>query len=152
MLRFAIILVVSCVAMEFVSYLAHRFVYHGIGWKLHKSHHEPRKGMFERNDIFPLIFSCIAISVMMFGLADPSRSDIVAMSIGISAYGLIYFFIHDLYVHRRAKGLRLRLPFLRKLKKAHAIHHAFGGEPYGLLFFFKLDQLKNMNVEEDEPV
>lgn len=152
MVRFIVILLVSCVAMEFVSYLAHRFVYHGFGWKLHRSHHEPRKGMFELNDIFPLIFSSIAISVMLFGLSDPSRSDIVAMSIGISAYGLIYFFIHDLYVHRRARGLRLRIPFLMKLKRAHAIHHAFGGEPYGLLFFYKLDQLKNMQVEEDEPV
>jgi beta-carotene 3-hydroxylase len=144
--------VVSFIAMEFVSYLAHRFVYHGIGWVFHKSHHEPRKGVFEWNDIFPVFFAAIAIGTMMFGLSDPNQSDIVAVSIGVSAYGLVYFFIHDLYVHRRAKWLKLRIPFLMKLKRAHALHHAFGAEPYGLLLFFNLQQLKNIAVEEEEVI
>lgn len=152
MMRFAFILLASYIAMEFVSYLAHRFVYHGIGWVFHKSHHEPRNAVFEWNDIFPMFFASISIVVMAFGVSDPSRSDILAISIGISLYGIVYFFIHDLYVHRRAKWLKLRIPFLLKLKRAHAIHHAYGGEPYGLLLFFKLDQLKNMKTEEDEVV
>lgn len=151
-MRFAIIALLAFAAMEFVSYLAHRYVYHGIGWVFHKSHHEPRKGVFEWNDIFPLTFASIAIAVFAYSFGDPNRSDIAATATGISAYGMIYFFIHDLYVHRRAKWMRLRIPFLLKLKRAHAIHHAYGGEPYGLLLFFKLDQLKSMKTQEDDVV
>lgn len=152
MIRFTLIVLSSFIVMEFVSYLAHRFVYHGFGWIFHKSHHEPRHGMFEWNDIFPMIFAAITISLMMFGLSDPSRSDIVAMSIGITSYGLVYFFIHDLYVHRRAKWMRLRIPFLLKLKQAHAIHHRYGGEPYGLLMFFNAERVRREHVAEDEVV
>lgn len=36
--------------MEGVAYAAHRWVMHGPGWFLHKSHHEPSTGMFELND------------------------------------------------------------------------------------------------------
>lgn len=151
-MRFILILTAAFIAMEFVSYLAHRFLYHGIGWVFHKSHHEPRQGVFEWNDVFPLMFASIAITIMVYGLSDSSRMDLVAASIGISAYGIVYFFIHDVYVHRRAKWMKIRIPFLMKLKRAHAIHHAYGGEPYGLLLFFKIEQLKNMNVEEDQPV
>ncbi len=151
-MRFVVIVTGSFVAMEFVSYLAHRFVYHGIGWIFHKSHHEPRNGVFERNDVFPLFFASLAIGMMAFGLANPQRADIVALSIGISTYGMIYFFIHDLYVHRRVPWLKLRIPFLRKLKRAHAIHHAYGAEPYGLLLFMKIDQLKNITVDEDDVI
>lgn len=138
--------------MELVSYLAHRFLYHGIGWVFHKSHHEPREGVFEWNDIFPVMFAAITIGLMLFGLSDPDRSDIVAVSIGVTAYGLVYFFIHDLYVHRRAKWLKLRIPFLFKLKQAHAIHHRYGGEPYGLLLFFNAERVRQEHVAEDEVV
>jgi beta-carotene 3-hydroxylase len=151
-MRFAFIAFLSFAAMEFVSYLAHRYIYHGIGWVFHKSHHEPRKGVFEMNDIFPMTFASIAIAVFAYSFGDPTRSDVVATATGISSYGMMYFFIHDLYVHRRAKWMKLRIPFLLKLKRAHAIHHAYGGEPYGLLLFFKLDQLKNMKTQEDDVV
>lgn len=91
-MRFALlVIVVSFAAMEFVSYLAHRYFYHGLGWLFHENHHEPHGGVFEWDDIFPLIFSSITISQMLFGLADPERGDIVAFSLGIAAYGLIYF-------------------------------------------------------------
>ena len=39
-------------AMEGVAYAAHRWVMHGWGWFLHKSHHEPRTGAFELNDLY----------------------------------------------------------------------------------------------------
>jgi beta-carotene 3-hydroxylase len=151
-MRFVVILFLSFAAMEFISYLAHRFIYHGLGWVFHKSHHEPRAGAFEWNDIFPATFASITIALMAFATSDPTRSDILAMSIGISLYGLIYFIIHDLYVHRRAKWFRFRFPFLFKLKQAHAIHHRYGGEPYGLLLFFNAERVKQEKILEDEVV
>ena len=151
-MRFAIVILISFAMMEFVSYLAHRFLYHGIGWIFHRSHHEPRAGVFEWNDIFPAMFASITITLMALTVDDAGQSDVFAAAIGIGLYGMVYFFIHDLYVHRRAKWLKIRIPFLLKLKRAHAIHHAYGGEPYGLLLFFKLDQLKNMKTDEYEVV
>ena len=61
MIRFVVIMLSAFVAMEFVSYLAHRYVYHKLLWVLHKSHHVPRKGLFEWNDVFPTFFASIAI-------------------------------------------------------------------------------------------
>jgi beta-carotene 3-hydroxylase len=151
-MRFTIIACCSFAIMELVSYLAHRYVYHGVGWALHKSHHEPRAGIFEWNDIFPMIFAAITMAIVMFGLSDPSRADLVAAGIGISTYGLVYFFIHDLYIHRRAKWMRLRIPFLLSLKRAHAIHHRYGGEPYGLLFVINSERVREMQINEEETV
>jgi beta-carotene 3-hydroxylase len=143
MVRFTVIALLTFVGMEFVSYVAHRFIYHGPGWFLHKSHHTPRQGRFEWNDVFPLIFASISIFLMMTALADPNGGDLLALSIGITAYGLVYLIVHDLYVHRRMKSLRFTHPLMLKIKKAHMIHHADGGEPYGLLFFVHPRHLKD---------
>ena len=141
----------SFAVMELVSYLAHRYVYHGIGWVFHKSHHTKREGMFELNDIFPMIFSTIAIALMLWGF-EAGLDTIVAAAVGVSAYGMVYFFIHDLYIHRRAKWLPLRIPFLLEVKKAHAIHHKYGGEPYGLLLFFRKEEVRKQQVTHDTVV
>jgi beta-carotene 3-hydroxylase len=148
-----ILIVLLCfIGMEFVSYLLHRFVYHRLLWVFHKSHHEPRKGIFELNDIFPVVLAGITITLMVIGLANPGKGELVAASIGITAYGAVYFFVHDLYVHRRARSLSLRIPFLLKVKKAHAIHHRYGGEPYGLLLFFHPGRVSKIQIDEDEAV
>jgi beta-carotene 3-hydroxylase len=147
--RFAVILIASFVAMEFFSYLAHRYVYHGIGWILHKSHHEPRTGTFERNDLFPGLLAVLTTTVMMVALGS-GQTDLLAASIGVTAYGLLYFVVHDLYVHRRMKRFPLQLRFLARVKKAHAVHHRFGGEPYGLLFFSDPKVLAAMEREKGD--
>jgi beta-carotene 3-hydroxylase len=151
-MRFAAIVVVSFVGMEFFSYLVHRFVYHKLMWVLHKSHHTRREGMFELNDLFPLTFATVTIFLMVKGIAAGSGSDLLAASIGIALYGMVYFTIHDLYVHRRAKFVSLNIPWLTKVKKAHAIHHRYGGEPYGLLMFFNAERVEPEVVQEEEVV
>ena len=42
----------TLVAMEGVGTLAHKYIMHGWGWWLHRSHHEPRLGMLETNDVY----------------------------------------------------------------------------------------------------
>lgn len=151
-MRFAAIVVVSFVCMEFFSYLVHRFVYHKLMWILHKSHHTRREGMFELNDLFPLTFATVTVFLMVKGSAEGSGSDLLAASIGIALYGMVYFTIHDLYVHRRAKFVSLKIPWLIRVKKAHALHHRYGGEPYGLLMFFNADRVEREVVHEEEVV
>ena len=139
------------IAMEFVSYLAHRYVYHGIGWVFHKSHHSRREGTFELNDIFPMIFAIISIGLILWGI-EADASAVIAAAVGVSAYGMLYFLVHDLYIHRRIKSLPLRIPFLLAVKKAHAIHHKYGGEPYGLLLFFTRDQILKDDISHETVV
>jgi len=44
-------------AMEAVAWAAHKYVMHGIGWGLHRDHHQPTGRAFQRNDLFALIFA-----------------------------------------------------------------------------------------------
>ena len=135
LLRFAFIATVTFCAMEGVSYVAHRFVYHKLLWVFHRSHHQSRKGLLEWNDVFPLFFSSVCIVLMYIAVQEPDGQDLRALAVGIAMYGTTYCIIHDLYVHRRARWLTFRVPYLQRVKKAHMIHHLYRGEPYGLLVF-----------------
>ena len=150
MVLLTVIFLVTFTAMELFSYLVHRFVYHRWAWFIHKSHHSPRKGIFEWNDIFPVTFSVITIALMVYAFSKGGNPRLVALSTGITAYGLSYFVVHDLYVHRRVKSLRLQIPLLRPLKQAHAVHHRSGGEPYGLFFFLHPKEVTLRNADEIE--
>ncbi len=118
-------------AMEGVSYLSHRFVMHRFGFGWHRSHHQPRRRGFERNDLYPLFFSVIAIT--FWGLAVAGVPGCTGIAVGITAYGAAYELVHEAYIHRRVP---LRLPRVRYLewtRDAHELHHRYGGEPYGML-------------------
>lgn len=150
MIRSLAIVLISFVAMEFVSYLAHRFVYHKLLWVLHKSHHTPRNGPFEWNDVFPLFFASVSIVALWYAVESPTRGDLLALAIGVSLYGMVYFFIHDVYIHRRGPGVVFRNSYFQRIKKAHMVHHATGGEPYGLLLLPVKDVLGGKFEPEGE--
>jgi beta-carotene 3-hydroxylase len=57
MLWNALIVVLTVAFMEVFSIVAHKYVMHGFGWGWHRSHHEPRHGWFEKNDLFAVIRS-----------------------------------------------------------------------------------------------
>jgi beta-carotene 3-hydroxylase len=128
-----IVVLVAFVAMEAVSYLAHRFVMHGPGMGLHRSHHRTRPGRFEANDLFPVTFAAVTILVMTAGVTLPSLEVLFRVGVGVTLYGAAYAFVHDVYIHARLGRLPVIAP-LEWLKGAHLIHHRFGGEPYGMLF------------------
>lgn len=152
MILFVILVFVTFLAMELFSYVVHRFLYHGWAWCIHKSHHSPRKGVFEWNDIFPTTFAALTIALATYAVADPIGLELLAVAVGTTAYGIMYFVIHDLYIHRRVKHFSLRIGFLRKVKQAHALHHRYGGEPYGLLFFLDPQRAATENVDETKAV
>ncbi len=122
---------VAFVVMEGFTYLLHRYVMHGVGWALHRSHHKPAADWFEANDLFP----CIGAAVAMLGFAlgfNVPLPGLVAVGAGVTAYGAAYMFVHDVYIH----GRLFRVPevaVLERLRRAHAIHHLSGGEPFGML-------------------
>ena len=129
-----LIVAVSLLSMEAVSYLTHRFVMHGFGIGLHKSHHQPSDGGFELNDLYPLMFSSVAIMAFAAGTLLPSLRSLLAVGAGVTLYGVSYLFVHEIYIHRRLPVMiRGDHKLLAWLKASHRIHHLYGGEPYGML-------------------
>ena len=126
---------VAFAAMEPFTYLAHRFVMHGVGMALHRSHHRTRPGQWEANDLFPVTFAALTIVAMAYATASLStREPLLFTTIGVTLYGMAYLFVHDLYIHQRLPLVKREVRLLEWLKASHRIHHQFGGEPYGMLF------------------
>jgi beta-carotene 3-hydroxylase len=122
------------VAMEPLTAATHRFVMHGVGMGLHRSHHRRRHHRWEANDAFPMMFAALVCAGLWLGFHDPAWSALVPLGVGVTAYGAAYAAVHDVYIHQRAGGRRgLRLAALDRLAAAHALHHRYGGPPYGML-------------------
>lgn len=126
------------VVMEPATYAAHRWVMHGMGWSLHRSHHRVRpraerlRDRIEANDWFPVMFASVTILAMALGSYGPSWSALVPVGVGVTAYGAAYAFVHDVYIHGRVVPMPV-VPVLERLARAHALHHRYGAEPYGML-------------------
>ena len=130
-------MLVVALAMDGWAAFLHRFVWHGILWSIHRSHHEPRRGKFERNDFLSALHAPAAIALILYGCrAQPSvlREVVFGVGLGMTLFGLSYALVHDGFSHRRAPVRFLRrFPYLRAVAKAHAIHHQgrHGQAPFG---------------------
>lgn len=145
MLVNALIVVVTVVLMELFSIVAHKYVMHGFGWGWHRSHHEPRNGWFEKNDLYALVFAGIAIALIWYGTRGAHPLEWIGA--GMTAYGLLYFVAHDGLVHRRWPFTYVpRRGYLKRLYQAHRMHHAVAGRDgavsFGFLYAPPVAQLK----------
>ncbi|MFC5269580.1 sterol desaturase family protein [Adhaeribacter terreus] len=136
--------------MEVKAWLMHKYVLHGFLWNLHQSHHTPRKTFWEWNDLFFAYYGLLAMLCFIFGTENLDWR--FWTGIGISLYGLVYFVVHDLYIHRRLKIFgKTGNSYLRALDIAHKVHHKTrgrnGSESFGMLWvhpkFFRLAKQKN---------
>ena len=139
-LGYIAIVLLTAAAMELVAWSAHKYLMHGWLWSWHADHHRPhfeKEGFFERNDLFFLVFAIpSAASYMLGSMAQVPW--LFCIGIGISVYGLIYFVVHDVFIHRRFPWLdRLDGWYTRGIKRAHGAHHAVttkdSGQSFGLL-------------------
>jgi beta-carotene 3-hydroxylase len=111
-------------AMEGVAYVAHRWVMHGVGWFLHESHHRPRTGKWELNDLYAVIFAVPSIVLLMGGAQLGWWPGCIWIGAGIAAYGAIYFGFHDVIVHRRLPTRYLpKSRYMKRIVQAHRLHH-----------------------------
>jgi len=123
--------------MEGVAWWTHRYVMHGWLWMLHRSHHEPRRGLFEKNDWFVFYFTVPSILLIWLGVsASPS---LLWVGLGMTAYGVAYFIFHDGIVHRRLPfRYRGRNAYMRRIIEAHWLHHSVntreGAVSFGFLY------------------
>lgn len=120
-----ILFLLTIAAMESVAYAAHRWIMHGPGWFLHKSHHRPRKGRWELNDLYAVIFALPSILLILGGVHLGWGAWATWVGAGIAAYGAIYFGFHDVIVHRRlAHRYVPRSRYMKRIVQAHRLHHA----------------------------
>ncbi len=149
----AVVFVSAFAAMEAVSYAAHRWVMHGRAMAWHRSHHAPPTGRFERNDVFPVVFSLPAIGLFVSAAAGLTPPWTWWAAAGVTVYGVTYLVIHELAIHHR---LDARIPdtrYVRWLRTSHAAHHIDGGEPYGMLLPLLSPSRRrdSVGVERSEP-
>ncbi|XP_047973807.1 beta-carotene hydroxylase 2, chloroplastic-like [Salvia hispanica] len=127
----------AVVGMEMWARWAHRALWHDSLWHMHKSHHRPREGPFELNDVFAIINAVPAISLMYYGFFNKGLIPGLCFGagLGITVFGMAYMFVHDGLVHKRFPvGPIADVPYLRKIAAAHQIHHSdkYDGVPFGL--------------------
>ena len=133
--------------MEGVAYVAHRWIMHGPGWFLHKSHHSPRTGRFEANDLYAVIFALPSITLIFGGVNLGWGSEAIWIGAGIAAYGAIYFGFHDVIVHRRVGHRYLpKSAYMKRIIQAHRLHHVTetreGSLSFGFLWAPRPEALK----------
>lgn len=131
--------------MEAFAWFTHKYVMHGFLWVWHRSHHMPRKGAFERNDLFAVVFATPAIAAIWAGAHGAPL--LLPVGLGITAYGAFYSMFHDGLVHRRYPvPLSARSSFWKRLIQAHRIHHAVatkeGCVSFGFLYAQPARKLK----------
>lgn len=125
--------------MEFMAWFAHKYIMHGLLWNLHEDHHQPTGHFFQKNDLFFLIFAIPSWLTIMLGfIYDNSIS--IGIGFGIAAYGLAYFLMHDILIHRRKKWFdNTNNRYFRAARKAHKAHHKNrfkeDGQCFGMLLF-----------------
>ncbi len=126
-LYYTFITLSAVVGMEFIAWFAHKYIMHGFLWSWHADHHQPhheKDGFFEKNDLFFLVFAIPSATCYIIGSATP-HFWLFFIGVGISIYGLIYFLIHDVYIHQRFKWFRqLDSKYSRAILRAHGDHHA----------------------------
>lgn len=134
MMQFVAFTILGFAGMEIFSYLVHRFLFHGVLWRIHETHHLPHKFPLELNDVFSFIFALLSVGLMLSGneFAFP-------IGLGIAIYGLIYFITHDFFTHRRFLPFGSENKILLTIRAAHQRHHQSiekrGLEPFGLFLF-----------------
>lgn len=142
-----LVFLATYIIMECITWCTHKFVMHGFLWYLHADHHQPKySNVFEKNDLFFVIFATPSIYLMYFGGSNNFDYQFF-IGLGILAYGLSYFIVHDIIIHQRFKLFKnTKNKYLVALRKGHKVHHKHlgkeDGEVFGMLFvplkFFKI--------------
>ncbi len=128
--------------MEFMAWFTHKYVMHGLGWYFHKDHHQPTKSVFEKNDIFFLIYAIPSWLLIMFGMMNGNDYR-VSIGTGIALYGIAYFLVHEVFIHQRLPWFkRTDNVYFRAIRKAHKVHHKHLGKEDGECFGMLLVPMK----------
>jgi len=142
------IVLATVVVMEVFVTWVHRYVMHGPGWSLHRSHHAQNRAGFELNDIYSFGFSLMGFALFV-GSVLTGGGILVWIALGYTLYGLLYFVVHDGLVHHRLPlSWRPKSGYLHRLLVAHHLHHRFAERlpavSYGFLYAPPLERLRSV--------
>lgn len=132
------ITITAFLGMEGIAWFTHRFIMHGLLWRLHKDHHKKESsGFFEHNDFFFLIFALPGMACLFFGMKN--YNFLFWIGLGITLYGIAYFLVHDVFIHQRFKIFRnTDNAYFKAIRRAHKMHHKHidkeHGECFGMLW------------------
>jgi beta-carotene 3-hydroxylase len=138
-LIYAGITIITFIIMEGITWLTHKYVMHGFLWVLHEDHHQPGyHSVFQKNDLFFVIFAVPSILLFYFGIKD-ELNYLFFIGLGILLYGIAYFIVHEIIIHRRLKWFdKIDNWYIRGIRKAHKVHHKHlgkeDGECFGMLW------------------
>lgn len=121
--------------MEFMAWFSHKYIMHGFLWYLHADHHKKdHDSWFERNDAFFLFYAVVSIVFFLLWKYDILGIGL-AIGLGIFAYGLAYFLVHDIFIHQRFKLFRTtNNRYAKAVRRAHKMHHKHIGKEHGECF------------------
>jgi beta-carotene 3-hydroxylase len=125
--------------MEFMAWFSHKYIMHGFLWSLHADHHKKdHDWWFERNDTFFIFYAVVSIGFFLLWKYNILEIGI-SIGLGIFAYGLSYFIVHDIFIHQRFKLFRnANNIYAKGVRRAHKMHHKHigkgDGECFGMLF------------------
>ncbi len=139
-----LLVVGSVVFMEWFAAWSHKHIMHGWGWAWHKSHHEPHDEALEKNDLYAVVFAGVAIA--LFAAGHWLWWPLTWIGLGVTIYGILYFFFHDGLVHQRWPFKYIpRKGYLKRVYQAHRLHHAVEGKEgcvsFGFVYAQPVDKL-----------
>ena len=139
-----LLFIAAFAGMEGVAWGTHKYLMHGPLWCWHKSHHRPREGVFEKNDLFAFYFALPSILFIWLGVnVSPLM---LPIGLGMTAYGFCYFAFHDGIVHRRLPfRYNGKNAYMKRIIQAHYVHHATttkeGAVSFGFLYTRPVQEL-----------
>ena len=130
-----VVFILTFSLMEFMAWFTHKYVMHGFLWNLHADHHKKdHDSWFERNDAFFIFYAVISITCF-YTWSNGTFNLGLAIGLGILAYGIAYFVVHDIFIHQRFKLLRnANNRYAKALRRAHKMHHKHIGKEEGECF------------------
>lgn len=135
-----LLLIATFLVMEGVAWATHKYVMHGLLWRLHRDHHhKDHQHPLERNDLFFVVFALPSIACFLAGTAGGPQALWTWVGAGILLYGIAYFLVHEVFIHQRLRWWRRsNNAYLRALRRAHKVHHKKpgrnDGECFGMLW------------------
>ena len=144
---FFLIFLGTFLLMECVTWCTHKYVMHGLMWYFHADHHQPKYAhVFERNDVFFVIFAIPSILLFYYGV-EGGLNYRFFIGLGIMFYVLCYFIVHDIIIHQRLKLFKnTKNKYLIALRKGHKVHHKHLGKEHGECFGMLFVPLKYFKI------
>jgi len=101
--------------MEAVAWLTHKYVMHGLLWHLHEDHHKKNpSSFFEKNDYFFVIFAVPGMLCILLGSLLPAVQLLLYVGLGITLYGMAYFWVHDILYTNASSYLEMPMAFISR--------------------------------------